>query len=65
MLGVLSEGRRGGWSLFGYVALPNVYYEDTTPAGLNHTAALAPTAVTQTHRSPADLLLLDITVDNI
>lgn len=36
--------------------------KDTTVPGLNHRVSLAPTAVTQTNRRPADLLLLHMTV---
>lgn len=39
--------------------------KDTTVPGLNHRVSLAPTAVTQSSHSPADLLLLHMTGYNI
>lgn len=51
-----------GGHCLGMQLFPVFTTRDITLAGINHRVSLAPTAVTQTNHSSADLLLLDITV---
>lgn len=51
-----------GGHYLGMQLFPVFTTRDITLPGINHRVSLAPTAVTQTNHSPADLLLLDITV---